>query len=228
MKAIKTLFILCLIVSFNSFAQKDKNIINTIVEKYFDAIGGKERAKQIHTFSSKAVGNLKDNQIILTKKLMLPNLSTSSMKYRGKVISKNTFDGKEGIVMQNDDEIEFTKEETKRHKKNRCIFPEFDYLRTAKYLGIEKIEQKDCYVLQIENTRVYYSVETGLKRKGVSIQEKDGKTFLQQLYFANYVNIEGLLFPTNLLLIAGNNKIEFQTRSIVINRDVLKSDFNIE
>lgn len=227
MKTFKILLFICLLTSFKSNAQKNKDIISTVIEKYFDAIGGKERAKQILTFSSESVGKLKDTQIILEKKLMLPNLSTTTMEYGGKIISKNTFNGKKGVVMQNDDEIEFTKEELKRHKKNRCIFPEFDYLKTAEYIGIEKVEQKNCYVLQIDNTKVYYSLETGLKRKGVSIQEKDGKTFLQELYFDKYIEIEGLLFPTNLLMIAGNNKIKFQTHSIVINRDVIKSDFNL-
>jgi phosphoribosylformylglycinamidine (FGAM) synthase PurS component len=227
MKTLKIFIFIYLFLSFNGYAQEEKNLINTVIEKYFVAIGGKDRAKQIHTFSSEALGNLKDKSILLKKKLMLPNLSVTTMEYGGKEISKNTFNGKKGIVMLNDDEIEFTKEELKRHKKNRCIFPEFDYLKTAEYIGIEKVEQSNCYVLQIENTKVYYSVDTGLKRKGISIQEKDGKTFLQQLYFSNYVEIEGLLFPTNLLMVAGKNKIDFQTRSIVINRDVSKSDFNL-
>ncbi|MEI6864427.1 hypothetical protein [Flavicella sp.] len=227
MKTFNTLLFICLFVSLKNHAQKEKDIINTVIERYFHAIGGKERAKQIHTFSSESVGKLKDNEIILKKKLMLPNLSTTTMEYGGKVVSKNTFNGKKGLITQQYEETEFNKAELKRHKKNRSIFPEFDYLKTAKYIGIEKLEQQNCYVLEIENTKVYYSVDSGLKRKGVSIQEKDGKPFLQQLYFSKYVEIEGLLFPTRLLLIAGKNKIEFQTRSIVINKDVKISDFDL-
>lgn len=229
MKTTKYLLII-LFISLQSnvtHAQKDKKLINSIIEKYFHAIGGEERARQIHSFSSEAVGKLKENQIILRKKMMLPNLFMTSMEYAEKTISKSIFDGENGIILQQSDEIDFTKEELKRHKKNRSIFPEFDYLKTAKYIGIEKVELRDCHVLQIENTKVYYSVESGLKRKGVSIQEKDGKNFLQELFFGNYVEIEGLLFPTNLLMVAGNNKIEFQTRSILINRDVTTKDFEL-
>lgn len=227
MKTRNILLFIFLFISLKNHAQKDKDIINTVIEKYFHAIGGKERAKQIHTFSSEAIGKLKDNEIILKKKLMLPNLFTTTMEYGGKVISKNTFNGKRGILIQQYEETELNKSELKRHKKNRSIFPEFDYLKTATYIGVEKVEQQKCHVLQIENTKVYYSVDTGLKRKGVSIQEKDGKPFLQQQYFAKYIEIEGLLFPTRLLMIAGNNKIEFQTRSIKINKDVKISDFDL-
>jgi len=227
MHILKNILFIFLFMSIESHAQKNKDIIHTIINNYFTAIGGKERAQQVHTFASESVGTLDENQIVLTKKLMLPNLSTSSMLIGNQVISKNTFDGKKGMVMQHDDEVEFTSKELRRHKKNRCIFPEFDYLHTAKYLGIEKIAQSNCYVLQIENSKIYYSVNSGLKRKGISIQEKDGKTFLQELYFANYIEIEGLLFPTNLLMVVGDHKIEFQTRSIVINRDVATSDFKL-
>lgn len=229
MRATKSILIILFIslLSNTTQAQRQKELITSIIENYFKAIGGKERAEQIRTFSSESVGKLNDTEIILRKKLMLPNLSASSMEYGGKIISKNIFDGKEGLVTQNDDDSDYTKEELKRHKKNRSIFPEFDYLKTAKYIGTEEVDLSNCYVLQIENTKIYYSVESGLKRKGVSIQEKNGKTFLQELYFGKYVEIEGLLFPTNMLMVAGKNKIEFQTRSILINRDVTKKDFEI-
>jgi hypothetical protein len=156
---------------------------------------------------------------------MLPNLFYSAMEYDGYLVSKNTFDGKKGISMQQDVEEKFSATELKRHKKNRSIFPEFDYLKTANYTGVEKVDKEDCHVLEIENVKVYYAIKTGLKIKGISLQEKDGHSFLQELYFSKYIKIEGILFPSNLTMIAGNNKIEFQTRSILINRDVSKKDF---
>lgn len=221
---------LLLLISFLSIptnAQKDKKIINSIIAKYFHAIGGKERARQIHSYSSKASGILNEKEIILHKKMMLPNLFTTSLDYHGKIISKSIFDGKNGINLQQGEEINFTPEELKRHKNNRSIFPEFDYPETAKYLGTEKVNLTECHVLKVGNSKIYYSTSSGLKIKGVSIQEKDETAFLQQLYFGNYLEIKGLLFPTNLLMIAGKNEIEFQTRTILINRDVSKKDFKI-
>tara|TARA_B100000809_G_scaffold38098_1_gene33361 strand:+ start:57491 stop:58180 length:690 start_codon:yes stop_codon:yes gene_type:complete len=228
MKIIKKVsFLLFLLLLSNSIvAQKNnKAIIKTVIESYFEAIGGKEKATQIHSFSSVSSSTLNDKKIVLTKKLMLPNLFYSEMEYDGYVVSKNTFDGKKGTTMQQDVETKFSATELKRHKKNRSIFPEFDYLKTASYLGIETVDKKDCHVLEIENVKVYYAIDTGLKIKGISLQEKDGHSFLQELYFSKYIEIEGLLFPSNLLMLAGNNKIEFQTRSILINRDVSKKDF---
>jgi len=228
MKIIKKVsFLLFLLLLSNSTAAQKtkKEIIKTVIENYFEAIGGKERATQIHSFSSVSNSTLNDKKIVLTKKLMLPNLFYSAMEYDGYLVSKNTFDGKKGISMQQDVEEKFSATELKRHKKNRSIFPEFDYLKTANYTGVEKVDKEDCHVLEIENVKVYYAIKTGLKIKGISLQEKDGHSFLQELYFSKYIKIEGILFPSNLTMIAGNNKIEFQTRSILINRDVSKKDF---
>lgn len=227
LKAILFSFLLFL-VSNSSYAQLNKKaIIKAVIESYFEAIGGKEKAEQVRSFYSISSSTLNGKKIELTKKLMLPNLFYTAMEYDGYIVSKNTFDGKRGVNMQQDVEHKFSSTELKRHKKNRSIFPEFDYIKTAQYKGITKLDNEDCHVLEIENTKVFYAVKSGLKVKGISLQEKDGHTFLQELYFSKYIEIEGLLFPSNLKMIAGNNKIEFQTHSIFINRDVHKKDFEL-
>lgn len=229
MKTYQTFLLLFVIFFTNDivFAQKNnKQTIHSVITKYFEAIGGEERAKQIHTFYSISSGTLKEKEITLTKKQMLPNLFYTAMEYDGYIVSKNTFNGKKGISMQQDVEKKFDKKELKRHKKNRSIFPEFDYIKTASYAGIAKVNSEDCHVLEIKNVKVFYAVKTGLKIKGISLQEKNGETFLQELYFSNYIEIEGLKFPSHLKMVAGTNELEFQTRSILINRDVTKKDFD--
>ena len=228
MKPIKTLFLTFLLFSLSntvSSQRSNKEIIKNVIEHYFEAIGGKDKAAQIETFSSISSSTLKDKKIVLTKKMMLPNRFYTAMEYDGFIVSKNIFNGKKGISIQQDVEKKFSKDELKRHKKNRSIFPEFDYVKTAKYAGIATVKNEDCHVLEVKNAKVFYSTKTGLKVKGISLQEKDGHTFLQELYFSNYIEIKGLFFPSQLKMIAGNSEIQFQTRSILINRDVTKNDF---
>ena len=220
------LFLLFFTSNFVVAQNNKKDLKHAVIENYFNAIGGKERALQVHSFHSVSNSTLNDKKIVLTQKQLLPNLFYSAMEYDGFLVSKNTFDGKKGTRIQQDIEKKFNSKELKRHKKNRSIFPEFDYLKTAKYIGIEKVENEDCHVLEIENAKVFYAINTGLKVKGVSLQEKDGQTFLQELYFSKYIEIEGLLFPSHLKMVAGNNTLEFQTSSILINRGVDKKDFD--
>lgn len=225
MKNFKTSFLLfsLLIMSNSSFAQKE--LVATIVKNYFNAIGGEEKAIQVHTFSSESSSSLDGKEILFVQKSMLPNLFYTSMEYDGYLVSENIFDGKKGVSVQQDIEKKFSKNEQKRHKKNRSIFPEFDYIKTAKYIGIEKAEGEDCHVLEIENAKVYYSITSGLKLKGISLQEKEGIVFEQKLYFSKYIEIEGILFPSHLKMSAGKQTIEFQTLTIFINRGVSNKDF---
>jgi len=218
-------FILFICSATNAQTNKTTDV-KSIIEHYFKAIGGKEKALQITTFSSVSNGILDSKKIVLTKKLMLPNYFYSSMDLNGYMVSKNVFNGTKGYIIQQDIEEEFDSKELKRHKQNRSIFPEFDYLKNAEYIGIEKVNNKDAHVIKVENTKIYYSKETGLKVKGLSIKNKNGHVFEQQLFFSKYIKIEGIKFPSQLTILAGSKKIKLQTQTILINRDVRIEDFN--
>jgi len=215
-------------VSVYTFAQKTQTkTVSEVIDTYFQAIGGKEKALQIDTFSSISIGTLNSREIQLEKKLMLPNLYYTAMKSEDQILSTSVFNGKKGKTTQGSSEQKMGRNETKTLKKGRSIFPEFNYYHTAKYRGIQKASNEDCHVLEIGNSRIFYSTKTGLKVKGTSTQEKDDELFIQHLYFSNYVEIEGLLFPSCLVLEVGTSKIEFLTRSLSLNTDVTEKDFDL-
>lgn len=224
----KYLFLILCLLSVNTFAQKTQTkTASQVIDSYFQAIGGKEKALQINMFSSIAIGTLNSREIQLEKKLMLPNLYYSSMKSEDQILSASVFNGKKGKTTIGTSEQKMSRNETQKLKKTRSIFPEFNYYNTAKYRGIQKVGKEDCYVLEIENSRVFYSTITGLKVKGTSTQNKGNELFIQHLYFSNYVEIEGLLFPSRLVLEVGTSTIEFLTRSLSLNTDVTEKDFDL-
>lgn len=200
--------------------------VSEILDRYFTAVGGKEKALQVHSFSSIAIGKLNDNEIRLEKKLMLPNFYYTAMLFEDQILSKSMFNGKKGKTIQDGSEQKMKRSETRKLKKSRSIFPEFNYYDTATYLGLVKVQDEACHVLQVNDSKIYYSQNTGLKVKGSSVQEKQGTSFVQHLYFSNYVAIEGLLFPSQLVLEVGESRIEFLTRSLTLNTDVSEKDFD--
>ncbi len=229
MKLNKSLLLLIFTLSFSGLItsqNSNKKEVSNILDQYFKAIGGKEKALQVKTFHSESKGTLEKKEITLTRKLMLPHSFYSSMSLDGYMVSKNVFNGTKGYVIQQDIEEELDSKELKRHKQNRSIFPEFDYYKNAKYLGLEKVNNEEAYVLEIENTKIFYSKSTGLKIKGITRKNKDGHEFEQHIFFSKYLNFKGINFPTRLTIIAGNKKIILQTLSILINRDVTETDFN--
>ncbi|MGB2128822.1 MAG: hypothetical protein ACPHXR_05020 [Flavicella sp.] len=209
-----------------TFGQKESPITaSQVINNYFEAIGGMKRAEQIKSISMEAVGLLKKHPIYLEKKLLLPNKSYHTLQHKDQLISKSVFDGKKGKIFETGSFRKFTKNEILAASKKRSIFPEFNYFKEAKYIGIREVNAVKCHLLKIGDTKVYYDVESGLKIKGSSIRNKGTTKFTQHLYFDNYINIEGVKMPSQLSIEVGNRKIKFQTKTLLINQNVAPKDF---
>ena len=66
-----------------------------------------------------------------------------------------------------------SKEELVELSKKRSIFPEFDYLNKATYIGIRAVDSIKCHLLKVGNTKLYYDISSGLKIKGSSLRNKE-------------------------------------------------------
>lgn len=219
-------FIFTLSAFQNLSGQNTKNAsVKEVVDHYFKAIGGREKAAQIKTFYTISKGVFAEKEILLVKKRMLPYYQYSSMSLDGFLVSENIFDGKKGRIIQQDIEEDFDAAQTKRHRQNRSIFPEFDYLKNAFYKGIEKVNGNKAHVLALENTKIYYDIETGLKVKGVSSKNKLGRSFEQELFFSKYTAVKGLKFPSRLRIVVGGKEMELQLQTLSLNNGVSAGDF---
>ncbi len=215
-----------LLLHQNSFGQQAIKITaNQVIEDYFEAVGGKEKAKQIRSISLEAIGMLKEHPIFLEKKLLLPNKVYSTLHHKDHLISKKVFDGKKGKVYESGSYRKLSKSELRNFSENRSIFPEFNYVDKATYIGIRDVNTVKCHLLKIGNTKVYYALNSGLKIKGSSLRVKGTTKFTQHLYFENYVAIEGIKMPSKLTIEVGKRKIEFQTKKLLINQKVSRKDF---
>lgn len=216
--ASKSILLCCffIVISTISYSQSTK----VVLDNYFKAIGGKEKASQVTTFASTSKGLYNSQEIIFKTKSKLPNKLHNTMIFASKVVSEKIFDGKSGRKVKNSVKSSFSKDEIKDYKNKRSIFPEFNYYSKAKYLGVKTIEGKKTHVLSIDNYEIYYDAKTGLKTKGI-IKNKENK----ELLYSKYIPIEGLLFPSNLIIKVADKKIELQTVTISLNRDVNNQDF---
>ena len=220
------LYLFTVLLYQNSFGQqKLATTANQVINRYFEAIGGKEKAKQIRSISLEAVGMLKKHPIFLEKKLLLPNKSYSTLHHKDHLISKKVYDGKKGKVFEAGSYRKLTKDELLELSGQRSIFPEFKYLNKATYIGIRVVNTVKCHLLKIGSTKVYYDLISGLKIKGSSLRIKGNTKFTQHLYFENYIAIEGIKMPSKLTIEVGKRKIEFQTKTLLINQKVSPKDF---
>lgn len=220
-KALKLLTLYSLVTCFHPIHSQSTK---TVLDSYFAAIGGKEKALQVQTFFSLAKGNFNNKEINFLIQSKLPNKFHSVMKSDSKIISEKTFNGKTGSKLQQGTLTNFKPDEIKKYKKNRCIFPEFNYYKNGKYLGTQTIDGNLAHIIAVENYQVFFDVSTGLKIKGIILTESE-TTPLKELFYSKYISIEGLLFPSKLTIVVLDKKIELQSVTIAINRDVSDQDF---
>jgi zinc protease len=229
MKIIKSSFWLFLIVCSTQFSfgqTTEETPLTNVLNAYFKAVGGKEKARKIKSLVVISKGDKDNRKVVFTKKTFLPNKYISSMEVDNLLVSQLAFNGTTGYTLQNDHEVAFNSKEIKKNKLQRSIFPEFKYYQTATYVGKEEVNGISCHVIKSDETTIYYDAETGLKIKGETINTFGDQSFTQHIYYSKYAAIEGILFPLKTTIIANDQKLELQNSSILINRDLKESDFN--
>ncbi|WP_139958948.1 hypothetical protein [Flavicella sediminum] len=219
-------FLLLFLLSFgptNSHAQKDNTTIKQVLDKYFEAIGGKQKALQVTSFTSESKCLYNDNEFLFIQKSMLPNSFLQEIRLSDKIISKLVFNGKTAHRIHNRQRIKVQTKELNNFKKTSAIFPEFSYYKNAKYLGIEYLKEKAYHVVKTVSKKIYYDRETGLKT--LSKTKLDANANEQKIHFSKYIAIEGLKFPSKFSFSIGEAQLDFQTYLLTLNRDVTENDF---
>lgn len=201
----------------------------SVVENYFKVIGGIDKAKKVKTIlqRSHAVDN-PDDTFELTTKYMLPNKMYEQTAIRGKVFSKNAFNGKMGYDEYQGERKTYTAEQNDQYDASkRVIFPDFDYAKgTLK--GIAEVKGEKCYMIEYKNEKIYYSVATGLRFVVIETgKDEEGKEeIVVSMYTSNYKDADGLKFPFSIKESRPDMRsIRLNIQEIRVNKDVTNKDF---
>ena len=117
-------------------------------------------------------------------------------------------------------------------KINAGLFMEINLLNSdyAKLTGIEKVEDKDAYVVQVSGEVIsytlYYDVESGLKVKEVQTTSMGGQTQSQDAVLKDYKEYSGLKFPETRAATMMGQSVEFKLTEVKINEGVSDQDFD--
>jgi predicted Zn-dependent peptidase len=210
--------------------------LETVLDKYFEAIGGKDKVAQIKTKRIVAEITVKSPQGEMKMDVetleMAPNKSKTIVKVMGmEMIS--VFDGEKGYkpsgMGQKKDMDETAIAVAKKESKP---FEEFAFIANgAKLDGIENIEGKDMYLVVLEDgSNLYYDVATGLKmRKTKSEKGPGGKTVNATVIYDDYRVVAGVKVPfvMNTIQSMGSRSQEMPAvvKSIEFNKGITEADF---
>ena len=143
----------------------------TVLSKYFEAIGGEENLNKIQDYTMVATTNMNGMEIKQKTYRKAPNKYAMTMSMNGNVMMQQSFNGERGIMKGFQGEQEITGKDLENLKINATLNVEMKYDELFVNVSLEAIEtinDKDAYKLKVvnptgETTFEYFEVESGLK-----------------------------------------------------------------
>ena len=199
--------------------------IQTVIDNYLNAIGGKDKVKAVNTLLVHYQAEMQGQKLDMTTKAMAPNKRGMTMNMMGMTVMKQVFDGEKGYMEQQGRKKEMEQKEIDKSKKSSAPFDIFNLANNTKLVGIEPMDGSDKYKVVEDKTVTYFDVKTGLRNKQVTTTKQGDKEFTQAVIFDNYKDYNGIKLPSVMKISFGPQLMEFKIVDVKFNEGVTESDF---
>ncbi|MBT8307835.1 MAG: insulinase family protein [Maribacter sp.] len=198
-----------------------------VLEKYIQAIGGKEKLMGVESYSLLAEAEMQGTKLDLEIKKTSKDQFMQNVKVMGNSMSKQVFDGDKGYMVMQGQRKDLGEDELKKVKEESAPFPELNLLNTDIALeGIEVIDGKKAYKLKISEEKTsFYDINTGLKVQDAVSIEAQGQQINTTFDYNDYQEVSGIKFPFLLTQTMGPQKFDFVVKEIKVNEGVSDVDF---
>jgi zinc protease len=224
--------------------------VETVLEKYFNAIGGKENFETIKDLTQVMKASMMGMEITLTSYQKAPHYLKIETAMAGNVLATQLFNGEKVIITHQMGKEEFTEGPQFEAMKLQAIMNlemnYKDYGIVKKLEGIESVDGKDAYKVEVitpngEKSFEYYDVETGLKirtesaqgvakisdYRGIVIKEGEKPSFFARLFGKKATEPVVLKFPHRIEQQMGPQTLDMELVEILINTNLDASRFEI-
>lgn len=176
--------------------------VEKVIDKYLEAIGGKEKAASIKTAKIQQNAEMQGQEIVITTAYDLPaEKFEQQVESMGQVMQKVTMENGKATVSGGGQSQTMTDEQYEEAKMGMFIFPELHYEEMGYSLSLEGIQEIDghqAYKVKITNPTGsevvnYYQVDSGYKIRSESPSEGT-------LTYKKYENSEGIQHPMEIIL----------------------------
>ncbi|MBF8149242.1 insulinase family protein [Winogradskyella sp. F6397] len=198
----------------------------SVINNYIEAVGGKEKVDALNSILLQYEASAMGSVLISEEKRMDGKLAQSVSMNGNQMMSVVTTQDK--VTMNKNPLPESMVDDM---KLLGGLFTELNLLKsdTAKITGIEKVEDKEAYKLEVPGEVVslafFYDVETGLKVKEVQTTSMQGQTQSQETFLKDYKAFDGIMFPGTRESTQMGQLIVYKLLEAKINEGVSDADF---
>jgi hypothetical protein len=214
-----------LLISPNIFGQNTS--VEEIFNRYFEAVASKDTILSIKSIHAVSEAKLNGYTLTLNTKLLYPNKKSIRARVDSLNISEFLFDGKNAWVKNKNGTRIIEGLELENLKSESTPFLELNANETSILKGIEKLRERNVYVVQIfQNSFAYYDCYSGLKLRYVNLKKTKDSVFTQTIDYRDYKSIQGIKYPHEMEISSGNHAALYTLVDLQINSGVKPSDFN--
>jgi zinc protease len=204
----------------------------TVIEKYIDAIGGREEIENLEDYTMLASTSMNGMTLNMNTYYRASGEFASEVLMNGKPMQKQVYNGKVCKVSGMQGNKEITGEELVKLKLESKMNKFLNYKKygiSTKLVAIESVDGKDAYKIEIvkaegDKTYDFYDVETGLKIQTKTTMSTPRGDFTQVQNFSNYKVVKGIKYPFTIAT-SGMQNITLKVESIAINEGIEDSVF---
>lgn len=203
-------------------------VLDKALEAKYGMAPGKKLSKtlkKIKDVTVKMSATIQGQSISVTRYSKAPNKSAMTMNMGPMVIQKQTFNGTSGKTsgMQGSKDLEG--DELEGLKTSSKMFGDLDYKNdgnTYELLGVEMIEGKDAYKIQVtkangDKSSEWYDVASGMQVKSMQVkdvgEEAGGSMTIMSLY-SNYKVVNGINYAHKIKQSFGPQTLDMEVTSI--------------
>ena len=204
----------------------------SVIDKYIKAIGGKENLEKVKDKTTIMSGSVQGMNIKMTIYQKVPNKIKQELD-AGVIKQETYYDGKKGIVLSGGNTVDITGEALETIKYQAMMHPIYiiDSLNVkTKLLGVEKVNSKDAYKIEVvlpngKNWIEYFDPDTGYKIKDSQDITVPQGTFTKVNEYSDFRNVDGVIYPFKLKQTTGPQSLEMTVKSIKVNTGIPDSTF---
>lgn len=206
-----------------------------VIQTYVDSLGGRKNLRSVNDRVTIMRGKVQGVNVTMIIYQKVPNKLKQVIK-AGAMDQKLYFNGKVGKIIVGKKTIDVTGSELEKLKYEATmnLILDLDHFKiTTKLLGIARVNGKDAYKVEIDLPSgspwfQYYDTETGLKLKESKYVVSMQGTFIQDTYYYDFRDVDGVKYPFRIKETVANQTLDFRVSSVQVNTGLIDREFEPE
>jgi len=217
--------------------------VSSVVQRYFDAMGGLETLKSIRRVDYNYTMNVQGQQLALNRTVELPGKSRQTISMTGFEIQKTVTDGVNAAVYQNGSPFPLSAEQKEAMIRDAQIFPELMWMESdfdgqLELSALKKTNDGNlAYIVHEQQANGqelfhYFDAESGLKTAQMSYEmSPEGEKVAQETRFSDFemirVNGVDVAVPHTIQVPMGPQTVTSKLIQVIFNGPATEGEFDI-